>query len=329
MKRAWCSGLLAAGAAAATAAMALAAAPAAAQTWPARPIRIVVPFTPGSGTDVIARAVSDKLGAALGQSVLVENKPGAGGTVGAGQVAKADADGYTLLVHSSGHAVSPAIYASLPYDPAHDFAGVALLAALPNVLVVAPSSGLGSVADLVARAKQSPGKMNYGSAGNGSATHLNAAKFALAAGIEATHVPYKGTPEAITDVTAGRVEFFFAPLVSALPLIKDGRLKALAVGTPQRSSLLPDVPTTVEAGVAGSEYTFWVALFAPARTPRSVVERLHAEVQKAQAQADLKERYAGLGAEPGTLGPAQLDAMVRVEIDSSARIVKAAGLKPN
>lgn len=329
MKRAWCSGVLAAGVAAATAAMAWVAAPAAAQTWPAKPIRIVVPFTPGSGTDVIARAVSDKLGAALGQSVLVENKPGAGGTVGAGQVAKADADGYTLLVHSSGHAVSPAIYASLPYDPAHDFAGVALLAALPNVLVVAPSSGLNSVADLVARAKQSPGKMNYGSAGNGSATHLNAAKFALAAGIEATHVPYKGTPEAITDVTAGRVEFFFAPLVSALPLIKDGRLKALAVGTPQRSSLLPDVPTTVEAGVAGSEYTFWVALFAPAKTPRSVVERLHAEVQKAQAQADLKERYAGLGAEPGTLGPAQLDAMVRVEIDSSARIVKAAGLKPN
>lgn len=325
MRRAWSSGVLAACVAAAVAA----AAPAAAQSWPVKPVKIVVPFTPGSGTDVIARAVSDKLGAALRQSVLVENKPGAGGTVGAGQVAKADADGYTLLVHSSGHAVSPAIYASLPYDPAQDFAGVALLAELPNVLVVAPSSGLNTVSDLVARAKQSPGKMNYGSAGNGSATHLNAAKFTLAAGIEATHVPYKGTPEAITDVMAGRVEFFFAPLVSALPLIKDGRLKALAVGTPQRSSLLPDVPTTVEAGVAGSEYTFWVALFAPAKTPRSVVERLHAEVQKAQAQADLKERYVSLGAEAGTLGPAQLDAMVRAEIDSSARIAKAAGLKPN
>lgn len=314
---------------AAAAACLLWAAGAGAQTWPNKPVKIVVPFTPGSGTDVIARAVGDKLAAALGQSVVVENKPGAGGTVGAAQVAKAEPDGYTLLVHSSGHAVSPAIYNNLSYDPAQDFAGVSLLAALPNVLVVSPSSGIQNVADLVARAKQAPGKMNYASAGNGSATHLNAAKFALAAGIDVTHVPYKGTPEAITDVTAGRVDYFFAPMVSALPLITGGRLKALAVGTPQRSALMPELPTTAEAGVAGSEYTFWVALFAPAKTPRAVIERLSAEVQKAQTQSDLQERYAKLGAEAGALSPNQLDAMLRVEIEAAARIAKAAGLKPN
>jgi tripartite-type tricarboxylate transporter receptor subunit TctC len=300
-----------------------------AQSYPTKPIRIIVPFTPGSGTDVIARAIGDKLSTSLGQPVVVENKPGAGGTIGAAQVAKAEPDGYTLLVHSSGHAVSPVIYPNLTYNAAQDFAGVALLATLPNVLVTSPTAGYAKVTDLVAKAKSAPGKMNYASAGLGSATHMNAAKFTMAAGVDIAHVPYKGTPEAITDVTAGRVDMFFAPLVSSLALIKDGRLKALAVGTPSRSALLPEVPTTVEAGVPGSDYTFWVGLLAPAKTPRALIDRLHAEVQKAIAQPDLKERYVSLGAEPGSFAPAQMDSFLKDEFESAGRIAKAAGLKAN
>lgn len=300
---------------------------AAAQSYPSRPIRIVVPFTPGSVTDVVARIIGEKIGTSTGQTVVVENKPGAGGTIGASQVAKSDPDGYTLLVHSSGHAVSPYLYANLPYSPQQDFAGVALLASLPNVLIVSPAGGYGGVGDVVAKARSAPGRLNYASAGVGSATHMNAAKFLLAANVDVTHVPFKGTPEAMTNVTSGQVDFFFAPVVSALPLIKDGRVKALAVGSPARSGQLPDVPTTVEAGVPGSDYTLWVGLFAPAKTPRDVVDKLHAEVQKAMASADLKERFAKLGAEAGALTPSQMDAFVKAEIESSGPLAKAAGLK--
>ncbi len=295
--------------------------------WPSRPIRMIVPFTAGSGTDIIARTVGDAMSRSLGQTVIVENKPGAGGTIGAAQVAKSEPDGYTVLIHSSGHALNPAIYPSLPYDTVKDLSGVTPLAALPNVLVVSPARGWKSVADLVAAAKARPGQLNYASAGMGSATHMNAEKFKLRAGIEAQHVPFKGTPEALTDVIGGRNDFFFAPLTAALPLVKEGKLQALAVSTAQRSPALPDVPTTVEAGVRDSDYTFWVGLIVPSATPAPVVKRLHEEALKALGTPEVKERLAKLGAEAFTMEPEQFNAYIRTEMGAAAQIAKAANLK--
>jgi tripartite-type tricarboxylate transporter receptor subunit TctC len=296
--------------------------------WPkGNPIRIVVPFTAGSGTDVIARMVGEKLGAALATQIIIDNKPGAGGTLGAAQVAKATPDGYTLLVHSSGHVVNPALYPKLPYDTLKDLEGITPLASLPNVLVVAPSAGYKDVADLVARAKAKPGAMNYASAGNGSATHMNAEKFRVIAGISAQHVPFRGTPEAITETIAGRTDWFFAPLVSALPLIKDGKLQALAVGTAVRSSALPNVPSITEAGFGGAAYTFWVGLFAPAKTPRAVIDRLHDEVAKLLAMADVRERLEKLGAAPMAMSQPAFAKYLDEETVAAAALVKAAGIR--
>lgn len=295
--------------------------------WPAKPVKLVVPFTAGSGTDIIARTIGDAMGRGMGQPVLVENKPGAGGTIGAAQVARSEPDGYTVLIHSSGHALNPAIYPSLPYDTVKDLTGVTPLAALPNVLVVSPARGWKTVADVVAAAKARPGQMNYASAGTGSATHMNAEKFKLRAGIDVQHVPFKGTPEALTDVIGGRNDWFFAPLSSSLSLIKEGKLQALAVSTAQRSPALPDVPTTVEAGVPNSDYTFWVGMIVPAATPPAVVKRLHEEVLKALATPEVKERMAKLGAEPFTMEPAAFNAYIRTEMESAALIAKTANLK--
>lgn len=307
---------------------AAAALPAAAQSdWPrGQTIHMVVPFTPGSGTDIIARLVGDKLAPALGAAVVIDNRPGAGGTLGAAQVAKASADGYTLLVHSAGHLVNPSIYPNLSYDTLKDFAGVTPLATLPNVLVTAPDH-FKDVADLVRQAKARPGGFNYGSAGNGSATHMNAEVFRLAAGLQAQHVPFRGTPEAMTETMSGRIDWFFAPLVSSLSLIRDGKLKALAVGTAKRSPSLPLVPTTVEAGVAGSQYQFWVGLFAPAKTPRAVVDRLQTEVAKALAAPDVRERLDKLGAEPFVMAPAEFDSFLASETAKAQDVVKKAGIK--
>ncbi|SEK16091.1 Tripartite-type tricarboxylate transporter, receptor component TctC [Variovorax sp. OK605] len=295
--------------------------------WPGtQPIKLVVPFTAGSGTDIVARLVAEKLGPVLGTSVIVDNKPGAGGTLGAALTAKAPADGYTLLVHSAGHLVNPWIYKGLSYDTLKDFTGITPMASLPNVLVTAPSH-FTDVKDLVAKAKAKPGGLNYGSAGNGSATHMNAEVFRLAAGLDAQHVPFRGTPEAMTEVMAGRVDWFFAPMVSALPLIQSGKLQALAVGTGKRSSALPSAPTTVEAGVPGSEYLFWVGLFAPAKTPQPVVERLQAEVAKIMVSPELKERLEKLGAEPFTMPSAQFNRFIVDETAKAQQVVKAASIK--
>jgi tripartite-type tricarboxylate transporter receptor subunit TctC len=314
--------------AAATLALCAGAASAQAPAWPAAgPIKLVVPFTPGSGTDVMARVLAEKLGPALGQQVVVENRPGAGGTVGAAQVAKAAADGYTLLVHSSGHVVNPALYPKLAYDTLKDFDGVTPLASLPNVLVVSPSKGYKDVGDLVAKVKARPDTAFYASAGNGSATHMNAEQFRVVAGLKAQHVPFKGTPEAITDTIAGRTDWFFAPLVSALPLIRDGRLQALAVGTTARSPVLPNVPSIVDAGLKDAAYTFWVGLFAPARTPKPVLERLHAEVSKVLALPDVKERLEKLGAAPMPMSQAAFAGFLESETAAAAQLVKAAGIK--
>ena len=310
------------------AALLLALAPAAfAQAFPDKPIKFVVPFTAGSGTDIVARTVAEPMSRALGQPIVVENKPGAGGTLGAAQVAKSAPDGYTLLVHSAGHVANPAIYNNLPYDTAKDFVGITPLASLPNVLIVSPAKGWKGPQDMVAQARANPGKLNYGSAGIGSATHMNAEIFRDSAKFDAVHVPFKGTPEAMTETATGRIDFFFAPLSSALPLIKDGRLQALAVGTPQRSPVLPNVPTTVEAGFAKSEYTFWVALLAPAGTPKAVVDRLNAEALKALASPEVKEKLAVLGADPMPMSAAAFDAFLKSETARMAEVVKAAGIK--
>lgn len=270
--------------------------------------------------------VAERLGPALGTSVVVENRPGAGGTLGAATVANAAPDGYTLLVHSAGHLVNPAIYKNLSYDTLKDFSGITTLASLPNVLVSAPMR-FKDVRDLVEAAKAQPGALNYASAGNGSATHVNAEVFRHAAGIRAQHVPFKGTPEAITETVAGRVDWFFAPMVSALPLIKEKRLAALAVGTAKRSEALPHVPTTVEAGVPNSEYLFWVGLFAPSKMPRSDVSRLQAEVARIMSSQEVKDRLDKLGAEPMIMSPETFDAFLAAETGKALRIVTAAGIK--
>jgi tripartite-type tricarboxylate transporter receptor subunit TctC len=300
---------------------------ASAQGFPSKPIKLIVPFSAGSGTDIAARAVGEVMAKGLGQPVIIENRPGAGGTIAAAAVAKGEADGHTILVPSSGHAANPSIYPNLSYDTLKDLTGVTPLVALPNVLVVNPAKGWKSVADLVAAVKAKPGTFNYASAGVGSATHYNAEKFRLQAGLQAVHVPFKGTPEAMSDVIGGRSDWFFAPLSSALPLIRDGKLQALAVSTAKRSAQLPDVPTTVEAGVPGSDYTFWVALVVPAATPAAAVARLQQEAAKALATPELVERLAKLGAEPMVMQSADFNAFLRTEVETAARIVKAADLK--
>ena len=295
--------------------------------YPSKPIRFIVPFTAGSGTDIIARTVGDTMSKGLGQPIIIENKPGAGGTIAAAQVAKGEADGYTVLIHSSGHALNPAIYPSLTYDTLRDLTGITPLAALPNVMVVSPERGWKTVADVVAAAKAKPGALNYASAGVGSATHLNAEKFKLQAGFDAVHVPFKGTPEALSDVIGGRNDWFFAPLSSALPLIKDGKLMALAVSTPQRTPALPQVPTTLEAGIPGSDYTFWVGMIVASATPAPIVKRLHDEALKALASPEVKERMNKLGADPFPMPQDKFNAFIKTEMESAARIAKAANLK--
>ena len=299
-----------------------------AQGFPSKPVKLIVPFSPGSGTDIAARAVGEVMAKGLGQPVVVENRPGAGGTIAAAAVAKGEADGHTVLVPSSGHAANPSIYPNLSYDTLKDLTGVTPMVALPNVLVVNPAKGWKNVADLVAAAKAKPGALNYASAGVGSATHFNAEKFRLQAGIQAVHVPFKGTPEAMTDVVGGRSDWFFAPMSSALPLIRDGKLQALAVSTAKRSAQLPDVPTTVEAGVPGSDYTFWVALVVPSATPAAAVARLQQEAAKALATPELVERLAKLGAEPFVMPSAEFATFLAAEVEAAARIVKAADIKP-
>ena len=299
------------------------------QSWPVKPIKAIVPFTAGSATDVTARTVLEPLSQRLGQPIIVENRPGAGGTIGVGLVAKADPDGYTLLVHSSSYTVTPSTYSNLPYDTLRDFTGITPLALLPNVLVIAPSKGIHSVRELVAAAKAKPGSMNYASAGAGSATQLNAERFRLGAGFEGVHIPFKGTPEALTEVMTGRVDYYFCPVISVLSLIKDGKLLALAMGSSRRSSTLPDVPTTLEAGIPNSDYNFWVGMFVPARTPKDIVARLYQETARTLQDPDVREKMAKQGAEPMMFTPEQFEKYIRDEISSNAALVKAAGIKAN
>ncbi len=298
-----------------------------AQGYPSKPVKIIVPFTAGSATDILGRTIAQKLTEAWGQPVVVENRPGAGGTIGAGVVAHSPADGYTLLVHSAAQAVNPAIYPTLPYDTVKDFVEVATIGGQPNVLVVAPAAGYKSVADLIADAKKRPGALNFGSAGTGSGTHINGEKFKLAAGIDVVHIPYKGTPEAITDTMTGRVTYFFSPISAALPNIKEGKLVALGVSTARRSSALPNVPTIAESGLPGFDYNLWIGMYAPAGTPTEIVDKINADVAKVLATPDMKERLAALGAEPLVMSPAEFRKFMRDEMEDSAKVVKAANIR--
>jgi tripartite-type tricarboxylate transporter receptor subunit TctC len=298
-----------------------------AQAYPSKPIRVIVPFAAGSTTDIIARAIADKMGQSMGQQLVIENRGGASGTIGQSLVATAQPDGYTIMVHSSSHTVSPHTFAKLPFDTEKDFVAITPISSTPNVLVISPSKNIKTLQELLAVARGKPGSMNFASAGQGSATHLNAEKFKLAAKIDATNIPFKGSAEAVTEVMSGRVDYYFSPIAPVIGQIRSGQLIPLAVGSPKRAAALPDVPTTAEAGVPGSEFNFWIGMFAPAKTPKEVVDRLHAEVVKALNTPEVKERFLTLGADAWTLRPEQFEAYVRDEIKSNATLVKAAGLE--
>ena len=296
--------------------------------WPAgKPIRAICPFTAGSTIDILGRIVTDPLSQALGQTIVVENRGGAGGSIGSAAVAKSDPDGYTLLINAAAHTAAPAAYPNITYDPAKDFAGVAMIGVVPNVIVIAPSKGIKTAKELAEKAKS--GEMSYASAGVGSATHWGAERFRLSAGFKATHVPFRGGPEALTEVMTGRVDFMTIGTSSGLPLIRDGKLVPLAVTTQKRSAALPDVPTTLELGFKDSDYTFWNGILAPAQTPKPIVERLHAEISKILGQPDVKEKLTKQGVEPLPLSPAEFDALMRKEIETNLALAKAANLKFN
>jgi len=299
-----------------------------AQAWPAgRTIRAVCPFSAGSTIDILGRLISEPLAQSLGTSIVVENRGGAGGSIGSAAVAKAEPDGYTLLINASAHTAAPAAYPNISYDPAKDFAGIAMIGVVPNVLLIAPAKNIKSAKELAERAKA--GDMTYASAGIGSASHWGAERFRLSAGFTATHVPFRGGPEAIAQVMTGRVDFMCLGTSSTLPFIHDGKLLALAVTTQKRSAALPDVPTTLELGFADSDYTFWNGFLAPAATPKPIVERLHGEITRILGAPAMQEKLKAQAVEPLPLAPAEFDALMRREIASNLALAKAAGLKFN
>ena len=297
------------------------------QDWPSRPVHLVVPYAPGGPVDLSARLVAAKLQQALGQPVVVENRPGAGGNIGADFVAKSAPDGHTLVMGAiATHAINPALYAKIPYDPVRDFRHIALLVQVPNVLVVNNDLPARSVAELVALAKRQPGKLDFASGSTGSTGHLAGELFKQLTGTELVHVPYKGSAPAVADLLAGRVQLMFDNLASALPNIQAGKLRALAVTTVHRSSFLPEAPTLDEAGLKGFDMTTWWGLMAPAKTPQPVVDRLAAECAKALASADLQERWRTMGSElPSVRTPAEFSAFVERERKLYAGLVKRSG----
>ncbi|MBN9473846.1 MAG: LacI family transcriptional regulator [Bordetella sp. SCN 67-23] len=294
-------------------------------TYPSRPVRIVVTLSAGSQVDILARLVGEKLGQSLGQPVIVENRPGAGGTLAAAFVAAAAPDGYTLLMTANGHAINPALYDKLRFDTAKDFRGVSLVAVVPSVLVTSPSVPARNVSELISLLKANPGKYNYASPGVGSAGHMATELFNLDAKVEATHVPYKGTPEALTDLMGDNVQYFFAPLGATLPLVNTGKVKALAVSTTARSAALPNTPTVAESGLPGFQYDFWYGLVAPAATPKPIIDRLASDIQKALQSQDVKEKLAAQGAAPSSLTDTKFDQFLRSEIKKSAELVRISG----
>ena len=298
------------------------------QKYPTKAVRVIIAFTPGSATDIVGRVVGEKLSQIWGQPVVVENRPGAGGSIASNAVLQTAPDGYTLLVNSSAHVANPALYAKLPYDTLKDFTNIAPLATQPNVLIVGVDSGWKTLQNFIAAAKAKPGQLNFSSAGMGSGTHLNLEKFKLMASIDVTHIPYKGTPEAIADTMAGRVCCYFAPVSAAAPHVTGGKVVALGVSTKKRSALLPDVPTIAEAGIANFDYNLWVGLWGPKGMPTPLANKINKDVQQALNSPDLKERLVRVGAEPMLMTPSEFSQYLRREIEESQRIVKAAGITP-
>jgi tripartite-type tricarboxylate transporter receptor subunit TctC len=299
-----------------------------AQAYPNKPVRLIISFTPGSSTDIIGRVVAQKLSEMWGQPVVAENRAGAGGTIGSKYVVDQPADGYTLLANSSAHVANQGIYAKMPYDTLKDFTNLALLGGGPNVLITAPDSGLKSLADFVKAAKANPGKLNFASAGVGSGTHFNIEKLKIATGTDVTHVPYKGTPEAIGDTIGNRTCCYWAPLNAALPHVNGGKAVALAVSSAVRSPLLPNVPTVAEQGYPGFDYTLWVGLWGQASLPADIAAKINKDVNAALASPDVRERLTKLGTVPGGMSLAEFSAFVRKEIDETQKILKAAGINP-
>jgi tripartite-type tricarboxylate transporter receptor subunit TctC len=290
-------------------------------------IRAMIPFSAGSSLDIVGRIVLDPLSSQLGQSIVVENRGGAGGTLGTAMVAKGEPDGHSILIQASAHSSAPAAYPNIPYDPARDFSAVIPFGTIPNVTVVSPARSIRTIQELVAAAKG--GSLSYASAGVGSATHWAAERLRVSAGFQGVHVPFRGGPEALTEVMAGRVDFTCMGMASALPFIRDGKLVPLAVSSAKRSSALPEVPTTVEAGLAHSDYNYWMGMFVPAKTPAAIIERLYQETRKVLQLPTVVERFKPQGIEPMALTPAEFDGLIRKEIDANIALVKAAGLKFN
>ena len=298
--------------------------------WPNRPIRVIVPLGPGSAADGSGRAVMEILSRHLGQPIVVENRAGAGGTVGSAIVAHAKPDGYTLLVHSNSHTVSASTYTvgQLGFDPARDLIGVAPLALTPLVFVTATSKGLPNMLSLVEFARARPGSINYASAGTGSATHLGAERLRVAAGFTGTHIPLKSTAEALTEVLSGRVDYFLSPIGLSSPHIKAGKLVALAVSSAKRASAIPNVPTTTEAGVSNAEYETWMGLYAPANTPREIIDRLNREVARVLRTPELQARFDVLVMSPMIMTPDEFAAYLKKDFELNAQLVRQAGLLP-
>lgn len=310
------------------AALAVCAVQAYAQKYPERPVRVIVAFPPGSATDIVGRVVAQKVSEIMGQQLVADNRGGAGGSIASALAAKANPDGYTLLINSSAHAVNPSFYAKLPYDTHKDFVDISLLAIQPNVLIVPNGAPHKVLADFIKAAKAKPKSVNFAFAGVGSGTHLNTVKLALAGGMEFTEVAYKGSGEAIIDVIAGRVDTYLAPISAGLTFIQSGKVRALAVSTIKRSSQLPNVPTIAEAGVPGFDFSLWFGLWAPAALPAPIVSKLSKDFSTALQDKVTREKLAGLGNELNVLQPAAFKKFVHQEIQDFAKIVKAAGIKP-
>ncbi len=299
-----------------------------AQGYPSKPVRLIISFTPGSSTDIVARIVMQKVSEYWGQPAVIENRAGAGGSIGSNVVASSAPDGYTLLVNSSAHAVNPAIFAKLPYDTLKDFIDIVPLTVQPNVLVVNSTSPYKTLMDLVNSAKAKPGALNFGHAGIGSGTHLNTERFIAAAGIQVTQVSFKGTPEVITALLSNSVHCYWSPISAGMSAIKGGKLRALAVSSARRNPTLPEVPTTGEAGVKGADSPLWFGMWAPAGTPADVVQKISADVRKALADPGVKDKLLALGNDGMDMSPAEFAKFVREEIDTYQRVIKAAGIKP-
>src|SRR6201747_641180 len=307
--------------------MVLACSAACAETWPSRLIKAVIPFGAGSAADVVPRLVFDRLAIELGQPIVIENRVGAGGTIGTAAVAKSDPDGYTILAHSSAMTAAPSLFPNLGYDTARDLASVLMLGSSANVMITPVTRPWKNVQEFIAEARAKPGSISFGSVGIGSAVHISSEKFKLAAGIEATHVPYRGGSEVITDILGGRIDFYFCPLATALPLIREGQVRALVVSTPKRAADLPDVPTPEEAGLKGAERRIWFGVLVPSKTPRDIVDKFHAAGVKGLTDPVMQDSLKKLGVEAMPMTPKEMDDLLLRETAANIELIKAAGIK--